>query len=193
MSALPNTRHELFCQYLTQGKSQTAAYAAAGFAGGAGNACTLAHRPEIEVRVAELVAEKTSGRTNLNANADLEHAQAVNQALATSEIDPAWIISELMENVKAAREAGQFAAANKALELLGREVGLFQEKNAGKKGEDEERQRVEATKAKTAIPIAKVNALLEVLGYTGPAIDLDKLQVAQQPLNAVATISIPSP
>jgi hypothetical protein len=190
MSALPNTRHELFCQYLTQGKSQTAAYTAAGFAGGAGNACTLAHRPEIEARVAELVAEKTSGRTNLDANADLEHARAVNQALATSEIDPAWIISELMENVKAAREAGQFAAANKALELLGREVGLFQEKNAGKKGEDDERQRQEATKAKTAIPVAKVNALLEMLGYTGPAIDLDKLQVAQQPLNAVATVSI---
>ena len=94
-----------------------------------------------------------------------------------------------MENVKAAREAGQFAAANKALELLGREVGLFQEKNAGKKGEDEERQRVEATKAKTAIPIAKVNALLEVLGYTGPAIDLDKLQVA----HSHSTPSPPSP
>lgn len=50
------------------------------------------------------------------------------KALASSSISRTWILEKMKENAEIALERGDRAAANRALELLGREYGLFTEK-----------------------------------------------------------------
>jgi phage terminase small subunit len=51
-----------------------------------------------------------------------EHdAEAVERAVITK----AWVLQELQKNIIMARNEGQLSAANKALELLGKEKGMF--------------------------------------------------------------------
>jgi phage terminase small subunit len=71
MPALANTRHELFCQNLTKGMSEVAAYEAAGYARDLGNACHLAQKPHIRARVQELL-EKAGKRAEITAARVLE-------------------------------------------------------------------------------------------------------------------------
>lgn len=183
MARLSNVRHELFATYLSQGKSQLESYELAGFNtnGQTSNACTLARRPEIQARIAELIDERVARQTGVSVNADLEHQQAINTALETGEIDRGWIIMMLMENTRLAREAGQFAASNKCLELLGREIGMFQEGNARDREKAAAEKQIEAEKRQNSIPVDKVNALLERLGYAGPPIDTEILTPVPPP------------
>jgi phage terminase small subunit len=71
MPALANTRHELFCQNLTKGMSEVAAYEAAGYARDPGNACHLGQQPHIRARVQELM-EKAGKRAEITAARVLE-------------------------------------------------------------------------------------------------------------------------
>ena len=66
MPALANTRHEIFCQNLTKGMSEVAAYEAAGYARDLGNACHLAQKPHIRARVQELM-ERAGRRAEITA------------------------------------------------------------------------------------------------------------------------------
>ena len=54
---------------------------------------------------------------------------AVDHALALrsqkSGLTAEWVIDQLRENVSLAKEAGQYAAATKALELLGKHLGIL--------------------------------------------------------------------
>ena len=71
MPALVNTRHELFCQNLTKGMSDVAAYEAAGYARDLGNACHLAQKPHIRARVQELM-ERAGRRAEITATRVLQ-------------------------------------------------------------------------------------------------------------------------
>jgi hypothetical protein len=39
-----------------------------------------------------------------------------------------WVLERLVDNAKAAREAGDFGPSNQALNLLGKELGMFVER-----------------------------------------------------------------
>lgn len=117
MPILDNQRHELFAHGLAKGKTAEEAYRAAGYKPSRQHAHRLATKGYVVARVTQLqgmVAESVV-------------------------IDRAWVIARLTENVERAlqrtavivdgKPSGEYrydgSVANKALELLGKEVGMF--------------------------------------------------------------------
>ncbi|MBA1156921.1 hypothetical protein [Microvirga mediterraneensis] len=132
MPALANNRHEIFAQELAKGKSQVEAYETAGFKNGQKNAHRLGTDEGILRRVAEIQSER--------AEMDRKATEKATEALA---IDKQWVMARLVENVDRAMQAeavldnegkptGEYkyqgSVANKALELLGKELGMFIER-----------------------------------------------------------------
>ena len=130
MPALDNPKHERFAQELAKGLSADKAYELAGFKPNRGNATTLKQKESISNRVTELLAERES-----------IHAQATAEAIKSTALTKQWVIETLMENVSRAMQAtpvkvgddgeaiGEYqyqgSVANRALELLGKELGMF--------------------------------------------------------------------
>ena len=145
MAALPNPRHELFAQAVAKGASQREAYKAAGFASKSdaaadASASRLLSAGKVQARIAEL------------------QTRAAEKAV----LSKSRVIQRLMENVERAMQAqpvldakggptGEYryegSVANRALELLGKEQGMFVDrKEIGKPGafdalDDEELER----------------------------------------------------
>ena len=67
----------------------------------------LLHKTSVADRIAELQAERQE-RTNVTAD---------------------YVLSELVRNQEEARDAGRFSDSNRALELLGKNLGLFTDKH----------------------------------------------------------------
>ncbi|WP_050596699.1 terminase small subunit [Mesorhizobium ciceri] len=117
MPVLDNQRHEAFAQALASGKSADEAYSEAGYKADRGNASRLTANDNIAARVAEL------------------QGMAAERVVISRE----WVIAKLTENVERAMQAqavmsggkktGEYkydgSVANKALELLGKEIGMF--------------------------------------------------------------------
>ena len=123
-----NSRQEAFAQAVAAGKTQAEAYELAGFKPNSGNASALAQRPEVLARVTAIQAEQA------------EIAQRATQIAAERlSIDCEWVMSRLVENANRAMQAvavenrdgptGEYrhdgSVANRALELLGKEIGMF--------------------------------------------------------------------
>jgi hypothetical protein len=114
MPVLSNPRHERFCQELAKGTSQQQAYVLAGFKAHASNPSALARDERILARVAEIQ------------EAALEMArEATEMAAERLSIDREWVMSRLIQNATTAASEGDFAPSNRALELLGKELGMF--------------------------------------------------------------------
>lgn len=103
MGRLTNDRHETFAQGLAKGMSQTDAYVAAGYKSDRGAASRMSANVNVQARVEEL------------------QSRAASNVVISRE----WVIEQLVENAKLAKEQGDFAPANKAVELLGKELGMF--------------------------------------------------------------------
>jgi phage terminase small subunit len=123
MPILTNTRHEAFAHGIAAGRTIDAAFREAGYRPNAGNASRLNRKDTIVARVGELkqliqnLRKLSSHRTVLTA---------------------AWITEQLIGVVIDARsqEKPDSAGANKALHLLGLEMGMYVErKEVGKPGE----------------------------------------------------------
>lgn len=144
MAALKNQRHELFAQSLAKGKTADEAYQEAGYKPNRGNAATLKANQSISDRVQELK----------------------DRAAEKVKIDIAWVLDRLVENVDRAlqkkpvlemvdgvwEESGEWKyegnVANKALELLGKHLGMFVDKveHTGKNGGPIQTSGVDLTK-----------------------------------------------
>lgn len=130
-------KQEVFCQQVAKGMSATEA------AKGAGYAATSAHvtasrmmdQSKIIERIAELqrlVTERVTEKV----------AEAQSEVIERLAIDKAWVLGQLVENVETAKQAvpvtidgvqvgiyeQNLTAANKALELIGKELGMFVER-----------------------------------------------------------------
>lgn len=117
MTVLSNPRHERFAQELAKGKTADEAYQLAGYQENRFNASRLKTNEHIKARVAELQARATEG------------------VVLTKQ----WVLERLIENAERAMqrqsvetEGGEIveyryegSVANRALELLGKEVGMF--------------------------------------------------------------------
>jgi phage terminase small subunit len=140
---LTNPKHEHFAHLIAKGKSPAQAYVLTGYSnnGALQSAHRLLRNPDVAARVEEL---KTA----------VSERQVEKIAL-----DRAWVIAMLIEIVKRAMQVepvrdregnptGQYvyqgAAANKALELLGKEIGMFQTKH----------------EASGSVPLAEIKARL---------------------------------
>lgn len=118
MPVLANPRWERFARHLFAGMSTAAAYAAAGYTPNRGNATRLKANEVVRARVREL------------------NVRAAEEVAVTR----GWILAALRRNVERAMQAepvvdregtptGAYryrgAVANRALELLGKEIGMF--------------------------------------------------------------------
>src|SRR5277367_4551446 len=138
--SLRNPRYERFAQGLAEGKPAYQAYIDAGFAkaGAAQSASRLLKSQRAGIR--ERVAETLQEREQID-------AEGTKLAIERTAIDKEWVIERLRENVERAMQArpvldragnptGSYvyngAAANRALELLGKELGMFIERRENK-------------------------------------------------------------
>lgn len=112
MAALPNARHERFAQGLAAGKSADEAYQGAGFKPNRGNAATLKAKQSIQARVKELTERAADGLV----------------------LTKQWVLEQLADNAAKAKKVGDFGPSNKAIELIGKELGMF----SGAKGDDDD-------------------------------------------------------
>ena len=143
MPVLDNPRHERFAQELADGKSQTDAYVAAGYKESRSSASALATNPNISARVSELLSLRAQST-----------AKATERAVQKLTLDKEWVLTRLMENAERALQRqpvlgddgepiGEYKyegnVANRALELLGKQLGLFIDRHEhGKPGEFEQ-------------------------------------------------------
>jgi hypothetical protein len=128
--ALENPKHELFAQELAKGKTAEEAHGLAGYKASRSGASQLKQNLNISNRIAEILAER-----------EAIHGQATADAIKSTALTKEWVIGTLMENVARAMQAkpaklddegaaaGEYvyqgSVANKALELLGKEMGMF--------------------------------------------------------------------
>ena len=117
MPILRNSRHEAFCRALAAGESASAAYQSAGFAPSYANSSRLQRRDHIRQRVNEVVDQRQRA-------AD----EAVASAAERLGLDEEWVLRNLKLNAMMAMRSGDRAAANRAIELVGKRLGLFLEK-----------------------------------------------------------------
>ena len=116
---LLNLKHERFCNLLVRGKDRMDAFEAAGFPRHRGNVIRLLKRPEVKARIDYLLE----------------------QAAKVTVYDAAWIkdrlakhaenLTEYLEDEDGTKRAGPLfnaSAGVRALEMLGREHGMFKEK-----------------------------------------------------------------
>lgn len=118
MPTLSNKRHEKYCQLVATGYTKRQSYVAAGFKDNRGNAALLYKRPEVAARIAELKDQ----------NFKLEEKIAeVTKNAEEVEVDLSkkWVLDKLIQNTLACMVSNQRSAANRALELLGKELGMF--------------------------------------------------------------------
>ncbi len=127
MAPLKNSRHEHFAQLVASGQSPTKAYTLAGYSekGAHASANRLLRVATVSARVTEL-------------------QKAVSErAVEKASVDRAWVLAQLRENAERAMQAvevldskgkptGEFryegGVANRALELIGKELGMFRER-----------------------------------------------------------------
>lgn len=119
LPVLRNMRHEQFCQeFAAHGRVTRAAIAAGSSeASASSHGSRLLKRPEILARIREL-----------QPRVEQQVAAVVNANFAKPVADRAWVLGELIENAKEARANRDRAAANRALELVGKELGMFVER-----------------------------------------------------------------
>jgi hypothetical protein len=116
MPVLNNVKHERFANHIAAGMTQSEAYKAAGFRSKYPDsaACKLAGKDQIKARIEEL-----TGRISKATIRRVAERVAITQEM---------IISELWENAQEGRKVkGGSAVTNRALELIGKHLGMFQE------------------------------------------------------------------
>lgn len=142
MPALRNSKHEDFAQFVASGDNASAAYRKAGYnpsdsAIGVA-AYQLRNRPEVAARIEELQERKI-----------VREVQATQKAIERTALTKEFVINSLILNVRKALQLEHVldkngeptfryegSVANRALELLGREMGMFiDRKEVGAPGE----------------------------------------------------------
>jgi hypothetical protein len=132
MSMLKNAKHEHFAHLVATGKDPSAAYVSAGYSdkGARQSANRLLQDADVMLRVEELK--------------EAIYRPSTERAIEKAALNKTWVIEQLMENVRMAKalepiidkEGGvtgevkqNLPAANRALELLGKELGMFVERH----------------------------------------------------------------
>lgn len=127
MARLANDRNELYCRHRAKGMNAAKAALAAGYAPGS-STTHLETDADVIARIAELFDEQQAQRA-AQREAAIEAAKVVGQMTGVSR---AWVITKLAENAQNAASDGQFKESNAALELIGKDFGMF----SGGSGDD---------------------------------------------------------
>ena len=114
MPVLSDPRHERFAELVASGRTPADAYVAAGYKERTAYTCgpRLLKRPEVRDRVHEL------------------RQTAAQVSVTRSALNREFVLGELMDNALKAKQDQQWASSNRALELLGKELGMFVDRAA---------------------------------------------------------------
>ncbi len=106
---LDNQKWENFARYIANGETQANAAKLAGFKENNAHirGCVLMKNPAIKIRVDEL--KRVSSE----------------QAVMGLALNKSWVLQKLKENVEAARKEDDHSAVNRGLELIGKEIRMF--------------------------------------------------------------------
>ncbi|UTC28683.1 terminase small subunit [Brevundimonas phage vB_BpoS-Marchewka] len=127
MARLANERNELYARHRAKGMNAAKAALAAGYAPGSSTQ-HLETDPDVIARIEELFEEQKAQRESQRLAA-VEAAKVVGQMTGVSR---AFVIQKLAENAQNAAADGQFKESNAALELIGKDLGMF----SGGQGDD---------------------------------------------------------
>ncbi|UTC28524.1 terminase small subunit [Brevundimonas phage vB_BpoS-Gurke] len=129
MPRLSNDRNELYAKHRARGMKPAQAAQAAGYAPGT-STTHLEQDETIKLRIAELFEDYQAQRESQRVAAR-EAAKVVGTITGASR---AWVISQLAENAILAAKAELFKESNAALELIGKDLGMFQGGSDGDEG-----------------------------------------------------------
>lgn len=141
MPVLKNVRHERFCQYVSVGVSVADAYVKAGFLENSGSASRLHGSALVHARIAEL-SEKV-------------HDKMAHKACLSRD----WVLGAMQDVALRCMDPTNFqpSPAIRALELLGKDLGLFRDSiDHNFKWNGDLSQLTEAQKAQLAISLEQV-------------------------------------
>lgn len=127
MPILANNKNELYARHRARGMLPSKASLAAGYAAGS-STTHLEQDPEIISRIAEHMDEFQAQREQQRIAAH-EAAKVVGSMTG---VGRAWVIQQLAEIAGLAKNDQDYKSANHALELIGKEMGMF----SGGSGED---------------------------------------------------------
>lgn len=111
MSVLSNPKHELFAKELARGINYSQAYRNAGYEDNRASASRLRNAPHVAQRVDQLLQQKDNMLQR-------EAVQAVNAAA----VSKSWVMKRM---VREAENADRASERVRALELVGKELGMF--------------------------------------------------------------------
>lgn len=117
MTALTNPRYERFAREVAKGTAIGAAYVLAGYRAHPANPTRLRTRREVNERIREILTEQTEIQE-----------RALQQAIDETSVTKSVVLRMLIEDRLLARQKGQAAAAIRAAELLGKQLGMFIER-----------------------------------------------------------------
>lgn len=177
MPVLFNQKHEFFARGIVAGKDPRQARADSG---ATENISVLSKDPIIRARIAELSEEKF--RIDSERKENLIRQHHVEFPVKLEDVTPEFIVNQLLENGRKAREAGQYAASTKAYQVVADALGMFDKEEAlRKKAEEEEQRKKESTPELT---LDVLNKVLSESGFTG-TIDLTNLNEEQKKLPVI--------
>lgn len=125
MPILRNAKHERFCHAVVDGQATTKAYEFAGFKPDRGNASTLRSKDSIVRRIGELFEERQR-----------ERDREIKKATEKAAFDRADVIKRLIHLSVVAEKDEQHGPAVRAMELLGKELGMFIDRQLRKDTDD---------------------------------------------------------
>lgn len=169
MPPLINPKHEIVARNIANGMTQSRALEDAGMA--ADNP-TVTITPEFRARVNELLIERERIEEEAKAATRaivMSNRYQVLEPMKLEDITIEFLVNKLVDNARQATESKQFSASNKAYELVGKILGLFDDK--GPSEEDKKKQEEEAARKARSLTLDQVNKALENSGFTG-VIDL---------------------
>ena len=120
MPLLKNPKHEIFAQERVRGATQGAAAVAAGYS--ERTARTTGSKIEKSQTVRARIEELRAQADRKRAVQAKRQSEDIIDALA---MDKAWVLDHLQKVFRKAMDIGQLAAANRSLELMGKEIGMF--------------------------------------------------------------------
>lgn len=173
MPRLKIEKQEAFAQAYAIHRKQGVAAVAAGYSklGAHVAGSRLMSKPHVQQRVDELIA------------------QADKKKLAAVTADRAWVLKMLVQNAEDAVEAKDRSAANRALELVGKELGMFVERKMDLKSpldglSAEELLAIvrlaEQVDRGDPLPVANPDSLsrpLEMIDVSPPTLELEAVNV----------------
>lgn len=110
--SLPNEKWESFAQAMALGKGKKESALIAGYK----SSCAPQRATELSRK--DIICKRI----------DFLQARSTNIAVKSVALSKTWVLRELQSNVSAAKLEGDYSSINRAIELIGKELGMFVER-----------------------------------------------------------------